>query len=227
MKQNVPPDLYKLVDQLVAGPYYWSPTMHPFFPSTNQEVEYDYPWFVLPDIVHFRVQRAVLKRYSLPQYAASLNEAEGKESLDVLVQVPDLWIASESYEFLIDSLDASGLPLKEVDQELAQKIFVDRMAEFLAVLPSQSSPGPIARDLRAQSAEVPDETTIVNTKRNGDTVIYAKGYFLSTGSAFGTSTPAERRLYPGRYSFGIIENGSPRYEPIVWSCPTTVELDLP
>jgi hypothetical protein len=146
----------------------------------------------------------------MPQFAASFrDDGPNGDPLPVLVQVPDLHNVNKSYERLLGSLRKSELPLKEVSWESAEETFVDRLSEFLAV----------------ESSDLAH--TVVNSNRQGDTVIYAKGYFISTGTAFGISNPAVSYLSAGRYSFGIMDSGNPRFDNIVWTCPTVVRLDLP
>jgi hypothetical protein len=133
--------------------------------------------------------------------------------LPVLVRVPDLHSLEASYSGLLQSLRNSNLQLEGIEDPYAEQIFVDRLSEFLAV--------------QSASSVSPPPMTIVNSNRGGDTVIYAKGYFASTGTAFGVSTPATGYLSKARYSFGIMDSGAPRFANIVWSCPATVRLDLP
>ncbi len=118
-----------------------------------------------------------------------------------------------SYDSLLNTIVKSGLPLEKVDPDQAEEIFVDRLAEFMAVQLTAPSGG--------------GTQTIVDSNRSGDTVLYAKGYFTSTGTAFGVSTPATAYLAPARYSFGIIDAGTIKFDGIVWSCPTRVRLNQP
>jgi hypothetical protein len=168
---------------------------------------------VLPDVQHFHSQTTQLELRSVPQYAVSFkDDGPDGELLLVLVQVPDLHSVKASYDLLLETLRKSNLPLEKVTPRDAEEIFVDRLSEFLAV----------------QSISLaPSTATVVNSNRNGDTVIYAKGYFTSTGTALGVSTPAVGYLSSGRYSFGIIDSGNPRFENIVWTCPADVQLNLP
>ena len=179
------------------------------------------PTFRLPsnssllDVSYFHLQTREIRVNSTSQYAAFFHEAEfDGDSFPVLVQVPDLDNFNASYEYLLLSLEKAKFKLEQVAPPQATEIFVDRLAEFLSVeVTAGSTP------IRAN--------TIVNSNRHGDTVIYAKGYFVSTGTAFGLSTPAQRYLAPGRYSFGIMDSGQPKFQNVVWNCPTTVRLDLP
>jgi hypothetical protein len=207
MKPQVSREFRKIVAEIVRFPagQIGSPWSPPYAPPFNR---------AFPDVQHFRSQTTELERRSVPQFAASFrDDSPGDDSLLVLVQVPDLESVEKSYEYLLGLLQKSNFRLEKVDGEEAEEIFVDRLSEFLTM---QSIPV-------SQSAS----KTIVNSNRAGDTVIYAKGYFVSTGTAFGMSTPAVRYLSPGRYSFGIIDSGNPRFDNIVWSCPATVRLDLP
>jgi hypothetical protein len=207
MKPRVSPEFREIVAEIVRFPggvigSQWTP---PYAPPFNS---------ALPDVQHFRSQRIELTRRSVSQFAASFrDDGPDGDSLLVLVQVPDLTSVEESYQRLLSSLQKSNFLLEKLDWERAEEIFVDRLSEFLSM----------------QSSSVPQSTskTIVNSNRAGDTVIYAKGFFISTGTAFGMSTPAVGYLSQGRYSFGIMDSGNPRFDNIVWSCPATVRLDLP
>lgn len=167
---------------------------------------------VIADVLHFRFQTQAL--LDQVQYAAVFaDEAPGGEPVPLLLQVPDLYEPLESYEAFVEALIRANVELLRLTHERAFSIFVDRLAEFLAV------------QVHAP-ARRPAPTT-VHSNRNGDTVLYAKGYFLSTGTAFGTSTPAIAQIAPGRYSFGIFDGGTHRFENVLWTCPTTVTLHLP
>jgi len=166
------------------------------------------------DLVHFRDQTKILDDCSIKQYAAIFTYNGSREdSAPVIVQVPDLDRPRESYEGLLDALRKSDVRIDKVDSKVAQDIFIDRASEFLAA--------------RSAALNAPAVTlTVVNSNRSGDTVLYAKGYFVSTGMALGISTPAKGSL-SGTYSFGIMDSGNPRFESVLWSCPTTVRLNLP
>jgi hypothetical protein len=160
---------------------------------------------------------------SEPQYVAILkDDGPDREQLPVIVQVPDLNSIITSYRSLLNALRKSNLTLEKVDSKSSQEIFTERLSEFL-VVGSDGGP-PTNQNI---SEEQTTGLTTVNSNRAGDTVLYAKGYFVSTGTAFGISTPAKRLLPRGRYSFGIMEAGGPRFEEILWTCPTAVKLNLP
>jgi len=168
---------------------------------------------ILPDVIRFRYQSRELQHRNLPQYAAFFrDDGPDGEELPILVEVPNLRKVETSYSSLLNTLEKSNFRFEKVEPPSAEEIFVDRLAEFLSVRPSAAS----------QS-----NRTIVHSNRRGDTVIYAYGYFTSTGTAFGVSTPASKSLASGRYSFGIIESGKERWENIVWTCPNIVQLNLP
>jgi hypothetical protein len=170
---------------------------------------------VLGDIMHFHFQMRLLAGGSFTQYAVRLGyDGPQKEPVPVLVQIPDLHRAKESYEQLLESLDKSNLKFDKVDAQVGRDIFVDRLSEFLTVRSATFS------------AQAGVKLTIVNSNRHGDTVLYAKGYFVSTGMALGVSTPAQGQL-SGTYSFGIMDSGKARFESTLWSCPAVVKLNLP
>jgi len=166
---------------------------------------------ILPDVARFRAQSYRALRTKITQMAGFLkDEGPMGERLPVLVQIPNSFRVMESYEKLLEDLQSSRMELFKVNAKEAEEIFIHRLSEFLAVSSSPTTP-----------------PTVVNSNRGGDTVLYAKGYFLSTGTALGVSTPATGALPSGRYSFGILDNGTYRFENIVWTCPATVRLNLP
>src|SRR5262249_26637805 len=133
----------------------------------------------------------------------------------VIVRAPDLQNLTQSYRSALDTLEATGFEQEEVSADMADQIFIDRLAEFIAV----------ADGFGSASSQT---QTIVNSKRKGDTVIYCQGFFPSTATGFGVSTPAARFLSAGRYSFGILrKNGQHDFENILWTCPATVKLNKP
>jgi len=167
---------------------------------------------VLPDVIHFRYQAKELKRRSVSQHAAVFHDGPNREEFPILVKVPDLDNVETSYFSLVKTLKESNLRVDAVEPDKAEEIFVNRLTEFMSV--------------ESWGAAPPMPTT-VNSNRKGDTVIYAKGYFASTGTAFGVSTPASGSLVAGRYLFGIVDSGRQRWEDILWTCPTVVQLNLP
>lgn len=165
---------------------------------------------VSSDIGHYRRQIDELQSNGLPYYVALFKD-EG-ETLPVLLQLPDFTRIQSSYMELAAVIRGSNLKVAEVSKAEAQKIFVDRVAEFLMV----------------SGSSTPATPTTVHSKKNGDTILYAKGYFTSTGTAFGVSTPASFALKPGRYSFGVMASGKPKFDPILWTCPhSNVRIKLP
>jgi hypothetical protein len=168
---------------------------------------------VLPDVIHFHYQARELKRRSVSQHAAFFHDGSPNgEELPILVMVPDLDNVETSYYSLVKTLKESNLRVDAVEPNKAEEIFVDRLTEFMSV---------------ESWGAAPLMPTTVNSRRGGDTIIYAKGFFTSTGTAFGVSTPASASLVAGRYLFGIVDSGRQRWENILWTCPTTVQLNLP
>jgi hypothetical protein len=109
-----------------------------------------------------------------------------------------------------------GIPhLHRTDAAHAKEALIDRTSEFLFS----------GREAPPSGLNV----TEVHTRREGDPVLYAKGFFLSTKTVLGTSTPARGYLPPGRYSFGIVYQGRPRFEDFLWAIPTydRVKVELP
>lgn len=145
---------------------------------------------------------------------AAIFRDEDEENIDLPVLVaPDLGNFARSNASLISALQRSQIPLRSIDDDEAEEILVLRLSEHLAA--------------RARTVGLTGTDTVVDTNRGGDTVLYCKGYFVSTATAFGTSTPARNKIPAGRYTFGIAEPNGPRFEGVIWTCPTNVRLRLP
>jgi hypothetical protein len=171
------------------------------------------PASVHPEIVHFGSQLRELQRRAIPQYAALFkDDGSDGNKLPILVKVPDLDNIDLSYKELLQALSKSDVRLEEANSENAEGIFVERMSEFIAVRSTTTGP---------------NSDTIVHTNRKDDTVLCAKGFFVSTGTGFGISTPAQGYLTPGRYSFGIMTSTGPKFEDVVWTCPRELKVNLP
>lgn len=175
---------------------------------------------VAKDVRDYHAQFDVLRNNNLPIYVVTMEYRSSQErlSIPVLIKVPDLdELFSSSYHEFLWALERSGLKPAAVSYGDAADVFIDRLSEFIFTRAADSG----------ISSSPP--VTIVETNRSGDTVLYAKGYFLSTGTAFGISTPATATLQSGRYSFGILESGVPRFENAVWSIPAlgNIHLNLP
>lgn|GEM_PF-5952684 len=181
--------------------------------------------FVLPDIRHFRAQAKRFRERSVRPYVAVMYDEDDSakvNGLDVPIRVDDLVDLDRSYSQALRVLKRSKIQLKQLHYvEAMEAAFTERLAEAAAQMFAMTYAqvnGPRV---------VSKQDTTVDSNRSNDTILYAKGYFLSTGTAFGVSTPATAYLVPSRYSFGIMESGGPRFENIVWSCPTNVRLKLP
>ena len=164
----------------------------------------------LPEVMHLREQIRRLMEAGMPQRAGEMTDAESGSTFLVLVKIEDLRLLKRSWERVHEILSRSKMRSHEVEPKQAGELFAEGLTEFLVA---------------ARTGVAGD--TIVNSRRRGDTVLYSKGYFLSTGTAFGTSTPARGHLAAGRYSFGIMENGMTRYDPVLWTCPAVVTLNQP
>jgi hypothetical protein len=171
------------------------------------------PVSVHPEIMHFGSQLRELQRRSIPQFAALFKD-DGSEDdkLPILVKVPDFDDIDRSYGELLQALSKSNIPLEKIDSGDAEGIFVERMSEFIAA---------------RSAATTTNSDTIVHTNRQHDTVLSAKGFFVSTGTGFGISSPAQAYLSPGRYSFGIMTSTGPKFEGVVWTCPRVLKANLP
>ena len=183
---------------------------------------------VLSDANYFEDQQRVLEGQHLQQAAAKFdvvdsNTGKRTSSKEVLVRAPLLkGNVQEEYKKLLEALARSGLKLRSVDfgAELSL-IFKKRAIEFINSRP---------KGLLMSLTKLPQRDTIVETNREGDTVIFSKGYFVSTGMALGVLS-AQGYMAPGIYSFGILENGAPNYEDVLWEVfhdrPTHVRLHKP
>jgi len=180
---------------------------------------------IAPDVGYFRAQAEALLQSSIKPYVAVMYDEDDTartHGLDVPIQAEDLANIEASYSRMFNVLERSSVELKRLDDvESLEVAFVDRLAESVATMYAHAY-----MQINGPMVFGQDET-IVNSNRTNDTILYAKGYFLSTGTAFGISTPAKAYLLPSRYSFGIVESAGPRFENVLWSCPTTVHLRLP
>jgi len=170
---------------------------------------------VAADLARFTAQTAELKARTLKHVAAKFRDEDENKVLEVLL-APDLLDFQQSYDDLMETMRVSNIQTEAVSESRAEDIFVERVAEFLSI----RSPG------GRGGGSGTTGSTIVHTNRAGDSVLYCLGYFVSTATAFGISTPAFVNL-KGRYSFGIIDNGVQKFDGVVWTCPNVVQVDLP
>jgi len=211
MRPKVSDELREAVLKVVREPSAVASARGAFF-RTITATEYNFT-DVYADVNHFRYQQDTLSGRGVSQYVATFNDdGPNKDSLKVPIRVPDLQNIEKSYGRILDVVSKWNLPLDKIDAKNVEEVFVDRLSEFLAV--------------RQQPNFSSTAITTVHSNRKGDTVLCAKGYFTSTGMGFGVSTPAKGYL-KGRYSFGIVDNGMPRFYPVIWSCPTTATIKLP
>ena len=145
-----------------------------------------------------------------PQYFALFTDHDKKERIPIPVD------QTEDPATVLKQLEKCAELTRTSDPDEAVDVFSERFAEFY--MQAENPPPGIINLLQG---------TVVNSNRAGDIVLFAKGFFLSTGAAFGTSTPAVRQIPDGRYSFGILETGMPKFESVVWNCPAIVKLNLP
>jgi hypothetical protein len=167
-----------------------------------------------PDIELFRLLKAELEGANLHYQAAIFHDEDDQVPPLPVLLAPDPLDLRGSQDSLLSMLEQSDIKTKPVSQSEAESIFVDRASEFLAARLTGQGGGA-------------SSSTVVNSNRSGDTILYCKGYFVSTATAFGVSTPATNSIPAGRYSFGILDAGSHRFEGVVWTCPANVRLNLP
>ncbi|WKA27501.1 hypothetical protein [Bradyrhizobium roseum] len=175
---------------------------------------------IAKDVEEYRTQMEELSLSGNPAHAVDLeyrshSMATGRgRIITVLLRFLPITEPISKYEGFLTSLNQSGIRPYPISQNDAHEIFVDRLSEFIATRVDSgvgSSP----------------PSTFVETNRIGETVLYAKGYFLSTGTVFGTSTPAIASIPSGRYSFGILNSkGQQQFENAVWSIPTQSAIRL-
>jgi len=167
---------------------------------------------ILPDVDHFRRQLSTLHDGGAPPLVVYLHDRDPidvshEREIPVTVKFPNLQNIRFSIEAMLQAIQQSKLKSESVSEDNARTIFSDRLSDFI-VSRAIASGGSILTD------------TIIDSKRSGDTVLCAMGYFYSTGTACGTSTPATVKLLPGRYSFGILNGNVPDFENTVWAIPT-------
>jgi hypothetical protein len=167
------------------------------------------------DLNTFRQARETGASQEHPFFAAEFHDEDDSNHLLEVLVAPVLFGPGVSR--LLAALQRSKVPVRSVSDLEAQNIVADRAAEFIA-----ASAAPDGGGRGSGSA------TVVDSNRSGDTIVFCKGYFVSTATGFGVSTPAMRRISKGRYSFGIVEaNGSHRFDNTLWTCPAQVRLNLP
>lgn len=165
------------------------------------------------DVAHLKQQLQVFADNGiLPRVAKFRDETAREMEIEIPIRVDNLDDVGRASSATYAKLRKGGLTLRSVSPENFEELFVTSLAEFIA----------------AGTSSAVGSLTTVQSNRSGDTVLVAKGYFLSTSEGFGVSTPATAYLTPGRYSFGILKpDGSSEFQPIVWTCPCVVRLNLP
>jgi hypothetical protein len=180
-----------------------------------------------PEFEQFREQLQAFRFLSRPLKIALFRDEDDKSATLPVLIAPNLTNIEDSEDELIDVLKRSGIAIHLAREDVARTTFVDRVSEFLEAQ-TQAQGSTVRGAQQAGKGRTPTAATIVNSNRSGDTVLYCKGYFISTASAFGVSTPASSKLSAGRYSFGIVDStGGQVFEGVLWTCPTTVRLNMP
>jgi hypothetical protein len=144
-------------------------------------------------------------------------EVAREREIPIVAKFSDLTDFHSSIERIFQAASQSGLKADTVSQHEGMEIFGDRLSDFI-----------VSRATASGGSAMTD--TIIDSNRIGDTVLYAMGYFYSTGTACGRSTPATVKLLPGRYSFGIMNGHIPDFDGTVWAVPTAnghVSLNKP
>lgn len=176
---------------------------------------------VSADFAAHQEQNQILERYGVPAPAVQLKLITpiGVE-IEVIspVRVELTHEENPAYRVVqeIDELVRAGLRAFTVSPREAEEHFRERAADFIAV-----------RAAYAATGGPPNPNVTVTTNRNGDTIIYSKGYFYSTQTGFGTSTPASNHLPAGRYDFGILVSKHPHWNGVLWSVPASGSIHVP
>lgn len=116
------------------------------------------------------------------------------------------------------ALTMAGLTIESVFRSEAEQIFLDRVAETIALRAA----------IRGSWPGSGSSGVVISSSRLGDEILCAKGWFLSTSTVIGQST-CNAMLAAGRYSFGVRAGGAPKFHPDLWSVPTSgpIQLRLP
>jgi hypothetical protein len=172
---------------------------------------------VLSDVHYFQQQAA----NHASQIAVYLNDHDPIENklreIPVVAKFPDLHNLRYSIDVLSSSIGQSKLKAEQVSARQGREIFADRLADFIVSRATAHG--------HSAAANI-----VIDSNRTGDIVLYAMGYFYSTGTACGTSTPAIVQLLSGRYSFGIVNASIHDFDGTIWAIPTAdghVRLNKP
>jgi hypothetical protein len=118
----------------------------------------------------------------------------------------------------------AGFDVQHVDLPSASRSFFMGIADAIRTRLSASL-GSIGKG-SGQSSSPPSTLVEVWATANLQTVLFAKGYFVSTQQGFGMSNPAKRALPHGQYSFGINRGGVPDFDKTVWAVPQVTKVVL-
>ena len=140
--------------------------------------------------------------------------------LDLGIQLspkePSIVEVSQQAERVSYAAQASGLRVRVAATKEAASTFSDIVGTIIARRASAKS----------VSAAPPAEVVTVTTDSDRVEVLFATGYFISTGQGFGFSTPAQRSLPWGAYIFGHRQGGSAQYEDTLWAVPSVDRIHL-
>jgi hypothetical protein len=176
---------------------------------------------VSADFAAHQEQNRVLERHGVPAPAVQLKLTTPiGVTIDVISPVRVKLAPAEDPAHrvvgTIEELLRAGLKAFTVSPREAEKYFRERAADFIAV-----------RAAYVAAGGPPNPNVTVTTNRAGDTIIYSKGYFYSTQTGFGTSTPASNHLPAGRYDFGILVSKHPHWSGVLWSVPASGSIHVP
>jgi hypothetical protein len=172
------------------------------------------------DIFHAREQFKLMRQESIPAFVAVIETELNQQQALVPVKIDNLDNYEEDIIEKLAAIDSSdGIQVREIDQTDYEEQFEIRISEFLTKRISSV----------IDNVNFGQDPTIVDSNRDGDVIIYCKGYFFSTQLAFGLSTPAKKILSPGQYCFGIMDKSGVKFQNLLWSVPSScnVRVDLP
>jgi hypothetical protein len=111
------------------------------------------------------------------------------------------------------TLREAGLEAEHVDSDQARDVFAARVAETIALrTPDSGGPGATIYELAGGGMDT------ISSRYDGDDIICAKGWFLSTRTVIGQSS-CPLNVPPARYSLGVVSGGRTVFHPELWSLP--------
>jgi hypothetical protein len=140
-----------------------------------------------------------------------------------LLAMVDVYGISQDYdvEKARITLKDSGLEVEHIDPVQARDVFADRVAETIAI--RTANPGEPSYPDHIGYGRGKDT---ISSRYDGDDIVCAKGWFLSTCTIIGQSA-CVLDILPGRYNLGVISSGRTSMSPGLWSLPVGRHIHLP